>query len=303
MKRIVSVLGAVVLLAVGLGTVAEAQSTTPVTAGGYFGQGGLAGGVAGGGGQPTGPTEPTTPVQHGNNNVIPVSTGSAPQQTTRWVRHYWGGNPFEDPGYATNAPILCSGGARPYEDTLMVIATGEITSRVTGCEAPGSATPGGPGSPPPPPPTPDEVWRIVPLATPVFGISPEVDGLTGMATYLWDPRGNGPVSTTATIRGYTTTATAVPSRWEWRMGGGGRNPNPVLVSGRPGTRERPAATYTYETKGDYTLTLTVTWSGTYTFTGPGGGPAQTVDLGTTSRTSTRTYHVPELRPVLAATGP
>ena len=35
---------------------------------------------------------------------------------------------------------------------------------------------------------------------------------------------------------------------------------------------------------------------------PGGGPAETVDLGATTRTSTRTYHVPELRPVLAATG-
>ena len=75
-----------------------------------------------------------------------------------------------------------------------------------------------------------------------------------------------------------------------------RNPHPVVTSRVPGTEAAPAATYTYETKGDYTVTYTVTWEGSYVFSGPGVN--EVVDLGTTTTSSTRTYHVTEVRAVL-----
>ena len=242
------------------------------------------------------------------SDVVPVATGVV-EQATRWVRHYWGrdeaGNPLE-PGYGTNSPILCgqngNPAGRPYEDTLVEIATGQVLNSVLGCETPGNTTPGGSGTQPaspPPPPRPEEVWNIVPIPLPTVGINPGINGLTGLASYLWDPRGDGALTATATIRGYTTTATAVPSRWQWRMWQEGDTPNvnppPIMTATTSGSRDAPAATYMYETNGDYTLTLTVTWSGTYTFTAPGGGAPQTVDLGTTSRSSTRPYHVIEIR--------
>jgi hypothetical protein len=259
--------------------------------------------VGGPGGGPAAPAQPNPvrPSQQQPNTVIPVA-GPVVEQTTRWTRHYWGANPFEDPGYGTNAPILCGGGARAYEDTLTVIATGEVLNRLTGCETPGTTTPSGPGgqpAPPPPPPRPEEVWSIVPVPLPTFGINPGINGLTGLKSYLWDPRGSASLTATATIRGYTTTATAVPSRWVWRMWQEGDtpnvNPSPLVTATVAGSRDAPAATYMYETNGDYKLTLAVTWSGTYTFTGPGAAAPQTVDLGTTSRSSTRPYHVIEIR--------
>ena len=87
------------------------------------------------------------------------------------------------------------------------------------------------------------------------------------------------------------------------------NPPYRVVSTQPGRAWAPggrgwppAGTYIYETKGDYTLTMTVTWTGSYTYTDP-AGVVQSVDLGTTTRTATRSYQVAEVRPVLTATGP
>ena len=138
---------------------------------------------------------------------------------------------------------------------------------------------------------------MTPLPDPAWGINPVVNGLTGLETWLWDPNGGASVTATVTLRGYTATATARPLRYEWRMWQRGDtpnvNPSPVVTATTPGSEAAPAARYMYETRGDYTLTHTVVWTGTYTFTGP--GVAATADLGTTTRSSTRPYHVISVR--------
>lgn len=142
------------------------------------------------------------------------------------------------------------------------------------------------------------MWANTPLAVPTFGVNPSINGLTGLPTWLWDPSGGTPVTATATVRGYTSTATATPVHYEWRMWQSGDtpnvNPDPVVGADSPGSEAQPAATYMYETHGDFTLTETVTWAGTYTYTGAGAGPT-TNNLGTTTRTATRAYHVISIR--------
>jgi len=188
-----------------------------------------------------------------------------------------------------------------YIDTVTDTRTGEVVSQTGGCEYPGSTVPGAGGTtppPPPPPPTPDEIWANAALRLPGLGVNPSNTGLTGLPTWLWDSNGGAPVTATATIRGYTSNASATPIHYEWRMWQNGDtpnvNPSPVVGSDIPGSEAAPAATYMYETHGDFTVTATVTWAGTYTYSGPGVGPT-TNTLGTTTRTATRTYHVDSIR--------
>ena len=75
------------------------------------------------------------------------------------------------------------------------------------------------------------------------------------------------------------------------------NRDPRVESSTPGSEANPSAEYMYETKGDYTVTLTVWWSGDFTFSG-NGVPPQTETLGESSRSSSRPYHVIEVRSVL-----
>ncbi|MGH9164283.1 MAG: hypothetical protein ACRDZW_02070 [Acidimicrobiales bacterium] len=99
------------------------------------------------------------------------------------------------------------------------------------------------------------------------------------------------------LGGFTAAATARPVKYEWKMWDPEdqptSNPQPLVTSRVAGTEATPAATFTYETKGDFSLSLTVTWAGTYTFTGPGVN--EVVDLGTTTTTASRPYHVIEVR--------
>lgn len=295
----------------GLTPPVMAQESPPVTAVGRLGQGsvGVGLGAPGGLSQPATGTNTNTGGSSGGTQVIPVSTNSgsggsqqaAPPPIT-WTRHYYG-----DPGYSVNSPIVCTTSTgqnlsgRAYEDVGIDRATGQVVARQTGCENPAAPTQPGAGTntttPPPPPPTPAEIWARVPLPIPVLGLNPSINGLTGLPTWLWDPN-PGQQTATVNLRGYTAQAAASPVRWEWKMWQNGDtpnvNPDPVVVATKPGSEAAPAATYTYETNGDYTVTATVTWSGTYTYTGP-GTPATTVNLGTTTKTSTQSYHVISVR--------
>ncbi|MGH9165302.1 MAG: hypothetical protein ACRDZW_07325 [Acidimicrobiales bacterium] len=199
-----------------------------------------------------------------------------------------------------------------YLDSLTNTQTGEVVSTRSGCATSATPAPNAPANATtaaaPAPPTPAEIWARTPIAVPTFGVNPD-QGLTGLRTWLWDPNGVAPVSATVQLRGYTAQATATPVRWEWTMGGqpgdteSRRNPSYRVVSTQPGRAWAPsgggppAATYMYETRGDYTLTMTVTWTGSYTYSDPAGA-VQSVDLGTTTRTATRPYHVVEIRSVL-----
>lgn len=167
--------------------------------------------------------------------------------------------------------------------------------------APAGTTPGPP--PPPPPPTAAEVRDLTPLPTPAWGVSPIGTGLTGLETWLWDSNGSAGRTVNVVIRGYSVTSNARPTRWTWDLADAGpasrSNPPSTLSSSVAGTATSPAVRYTYETPGGYRIRLTVTWGGSYTYAGNGVG-AQTVDLGTTTRTATRDYQVTEVRPVRTA---
>lgn len=170
--------------------------------------------------------------------------------------------------------------------------------------APAGTSPAPP--PPPPPPSGAEVFDRIPVPTPAMSLSPRGDGLTGLPTWLWDTNGDLPRTVVASIRGWTATATASPSRWEWTMSAPGEpgpasraNPPSPVSASRPGSEAFPAATYRYETPGGYTVTLRVSWTGSYTYTRPGFAPV-TAPLGTSTRSASRPYTVVAISPVLVS---
>lgn len=282
--------------------IAAAQESPPVTAVGRLGSGSLGTGVGGPGGSSSGNQGSGTP-------VVPVASngGGGSSRASGTPSPYQVSRDYDVAGNDLVGPIGqgCSGpdgqrGVR-YIDTVTDSRTGGTVSQTGGCQYPGSAVPGADGTtprPPPPPPTPDEIWADTPLPLPAFGVNPSINGLTGLPTWLWDPSGGAPVTATASIRGYTSNATARPIHYEWRMWQSGDTPNvnpfPIVGSDRPGSEATPAATYMYETHGDFTITATVTWAGTYTYSGAGVGTT-TNSLGTTTRTATRAYHVDSVR--------
>lgn len=184
-----------------------------------------------------------------------------------------------------------------YVDTIVRRTSGEVVSRRDGCEVQPGPRRRSPVPPQPEVPAPKEIWENVPLPVPEWGLNPSGNGLTGLQTWLWDPNGGAPVSATVALAGFTATATARPVRWEWRMWERSDtpnvNPHPLVISMSPGSQERPAGKYMYETNGEYTLTATVVWAGSYTLSGP--GISETVDLGTTSTSSSRRYQVISVR--------
>lgn len=205
-------------------------------------------------------------------------------------------------GKSEPAPTLNNPNPPPVEGTWYAKSCGNIQAGYVW--APAGTSPGPP--PPPPPPTAAEMFDHIPIPAPAFGVSPRGDGLTGLATWLWDPSGTSGRTVTATIRGWTATATANPGSWQWTMADPGepgpastKNPSPTVSASSPGSEASPAVTYTYETPGVYTLTLRVTWSGSFTYTRPGFTSA-TAPLGTSTRTTTRSYTVASISPVLVS---
>ena len=141
------------------------------------------------------------------------------------------------------------------------------------------------------------MWGLVPLPEPRIGISPNGDGLTGLATLLWYEGNSQPVTLgPLQLRGYSLTATAKAVAYCWRMGDA-----PTLEAQTrycnegPGSSDNPGASHVYERRGDYTVRMEVSWEGTYTFSGFG----LTTDraLGALPIVRTRPYHIPEARSV------
>lgn len=165
-----------------------------------------------------------------------------------------------------------------------------------------SARGAAPPAPPPAPPSAAEMWDRVPLPMPEPSTTAGAP-VTGLPTWVWDASGSVPRSVSAVIRGYQSTATALPVRWIWDMTEAGptslSNPPGTVTSSVPGSRDYPAGEYAYETRGSYRVRLTVEWTGTFTYADPSGGPA-TRPLGTSERTTIRQYDVGEIRPVLVS---
>lgn len=291
------------------------------TSGGYLSGGelGVGVGLPGGSGSGNGSSTYTPPAGGGGTAApVPVCTGNStfdqPDPTNETgPERYVAISPDSGLG-----KILDAGAGGSVADNRGILAAkpagagpGTWYSKYCGVNgfagyvwSPAGTPPGPP--PPPPPPSGAEVFDRIPIPTPAWGLSPRGDGLTGLATWLWDSNGDAPRSVAATIRGWTATGTASPSRWEWTMSAPGQpgpasrsNPPATVTASQPGSEASPAATYRYETPGGYTLTLRVSWTGSYTYTRPGFAPV-TAPLGTSTRTATRDYTVAAISPVLVS---
>ncbi|GAA1435917.1 hypothetical protein GCM10009616_34350 [Microlunatus lacustris] len=128
---------------------------------------------------------------------------------------------------------------------------------------------------PPPPPDPEVLARQaiaqMGLHAIEIGIVPEPRqgrvGIIGMPTWMWvadpGPATTGPISRSATVRGFTVTATAKATRVVWRMGDG--TTVSCLGRGTPykdsdGRRSSPTCGHTYTKAGRYTVQATSYWT-------------------------------------------
>lgn len=142
---------------------------------------------------------------------------------------------------------------------------------------------GAPGAPPPPPDPAVLARQAVAqmgLHAIKVGIVPESKqgsvGIIGLPTWMWvadpGPSTTGPITRSATLRGFTVTATAKVSRIVWRMGDGS-----TVSCGRGtpykdsyGRRSSPTCGHTYTKSGRYTVQATSYWVVTWTGIGQTG---------------------------------
>lgn len=142
---------------------------------------------------------------------------------------------------------------------------------------------GAPGSPPPPPDPAVLARQAVAqmgLHAIKVGIVPEPKqgsvGIIGLPTWMWvadpGPSTTGPITKSATLRGFTVTATAKVSRVVWRMGDGS-----TVSCGRGtpykdsyGRQSSPTCGHTYTKSGRYTVQATSYWVVTWTGIGQTG---------------------------------
>lgn len=171
--------------------------------------------------------------------------------------------------------------------------------------------------PPPPPPTLDEIMALAreQIPVPAVAANPDWGGATGLETWFWY-EGPGEVTASASIRGYTVTATVAPARFYWdpcvsyrppqgHQTNGARGCPALLASDTPGSRpaadsdgSAAAARFQYETKGTYEIRHQVVWDGSWSFSGHGASAAG--DLPTIRATGARPdYVVDEIRGELA----
>jgi hypothetical protein len=167
--------------------------------------------------------------------------------------------------------------------------------------------------PPPPPPTVEEITNVVRalISPPPIKVNPDWGGVTGLESWFWYD-GQDEVAATATIRGYSVTATARPARYYWDPCAdytppeGYRTSGPrgcqLLESTHPGHEpahdgdgREAAVQFLYETRGMYEIRHQAVWEGSWSFTGPVGAIASG-RLATIRATSARPgYEVEEIR--------
>ena len=155
--------------------------------------------------------------------------------------------------------------------------------------------PAAPNAPPPAPvlsqpPTIGEVWRSVGLPAPTIGVSPQANGVTGLATWVWTGGSINPVAVAVSLRGYTITGTARVTGYAVFPGVGGWQRSPD-----PGQPDDPAFVHTYEQTGTYRLGVATLWSANAVLSGPGLATPIAIDLGTAVVTNGRDYPVVQIR--------
>jgi len=142
------------------------------------------------------------------------------------------------------------------------------------------------------PPPPEQVWREVPLPTPVVNVNPSIAGITQLPAWFWVSGTGGTVSATADLAGWKVTASATAVSYKWDFGDG-----TSANSGLAGDEEHPSAVHTYQEMGTYYVALTVEYQGSYTVSGYGvmtSGSLGSYDAAEV----TEAYTVQEVRSVL-----
>ncbi len=190
-------------------------------------------------------------------------------------------------GYWSNAKLCYVGPPAEKHPKSDPIWEGHTTGAIYGCYNPFvggnryyAFWAAGPPAAPIPPPDPrvlaQQAIAAMNLQAIEIGIVPEPRagrvGVIGLPTWMWaeNPAANtmGPISRTASLRGYSVTATAKVSHVVWKMGDG----TTIRCSGagtpyqdKFGTRSSPTCGHTYTRQGRYAVTATshwvVNWSG------------------------------------------
>ena len=277
--------------------VAEAGGTATISGGG------LGTSVYTFGGGPTnGDPGPTGPVDT-------ASYGSGYGGTTI-VTDSYGGATWMGTGQSTVGQACATGqgatqptATAPLGSVVYVLVNSQgipVGNTTVACTAgPGGAAAVPP--PPPPPPTGQQVWGAAsswePLVASGIGTNPSTEGLSGLSSWFWltNPTTVLP-GITATVGGYTVTASASISSYTWTFGDGDS-----ATAYSPGSPSAPAATYTYQAKGRYPVSVVAHYVGSYTFTGFGLAP-QTVPLAVDVTMGSLSYGVQEVRSVLVYPG-
>jgi hypothetical protein len=97
----------------------------------------------------------------------------------------------------------------------------------------------------------------------VIHVSPYVDGLVGMDTWLWgDPHGS--VTVSVSLRGWTVTGTVTPEAWVFETSDGA-----AYSADNPGSEDYPVGRHAFGRHGTYAITHTVEWGGGFTVSGYG----------------------------------
>jgi hypothetical protein len=116
---------------------------------------------------------------------------------------------------------------------------------------------------PPALPSRAEIWQATPVPQPVIHLSPHIDGLVGLDTWLWGER-HGGVTIALSLRGWAVTGTAGPSEWAFETSDGGH-----YSADNPGSEESPVGAHLFSRHGTYGISHTVSWSGGFTVSGYG----------------------------------
>jgi hypothetical protein len=262
--------------------------------------GGAAGAAEGGGG-----------VDHGNIHVdvrvvTPGSDGAtwyepgdrnAPSplrvESTLQMEHIGGGlGGLTVPAPCSTDGLLGTPNGFVYDVVVIDNATGEVRSTTTQCIEIAVPTPGVPAALLPAPPTIAEIWKAVPLPAPALNVSPDAEGVTGLATWLWSGS-VAQVPVAVTINGWTVTGVANLTGYRFETGDGDRADTTAA-----GTRDQPAATHVYDVKGAYTISAASVWEAEVTMTGPLLPAPVPVGMGSAVLTSSRDYPVVEVRSAL-----
>lgn len=144
--------------------------------------------------------------------------------------------------------------------------------------------PGGTVAPPNPADLAARAVEQMNLRAPVVGIVPEARagyrGAVGLPVWLWvddpGPSVTGPISRTASLRGYSVTATGRLDRIEYSMGDGrdvscaGTRAAGTRYEDRYGVASSPTCGYRYTKQGKYQVTATAYWTIEWTGMGQDG---------------------------------